>query len=150
MATVMEVQAPSPEDMGNALLNLVRLMQTAAGAAIPTEGPLQDILGFYGAYIDSVQYRLTDAAEDMLGKYPSGRGYEYAYRIVYEEINYIVNEHSEIGATDISSSTLTRVADDVEIVKGSIESVFEKLPKWVRNLLDVGLEILRLASGRID
>jgi hypothetical protein len=150
MATVMEVQAPSPEDMGNALLNLARLMQTAADVANPTEGPLQDILSLYGAFIDSVQHRFADAAEDMLGEYPPGQGYEYAYRIVYEEINYIVNENSEIGATEISSSTLSRVADDVEIVKGSIESVFERLPKWVRNLLDVGLEILRLTSGRID
>jgi hypothetical protein len=39
---------------------------------------------------------------------------------------------------------------DVEIVTGSVKSILDKLPKWVRKIIDAIMEALKLTRGQID
>lgn len=41
------------------------------------------------------------------------------------------------------------VIDDIETVKGSIQSLLDKLPRWVRKAIEVILEALKLTRGLV-
>lgn len=40
--------------------------------------------------------------------------------------------------------------DRIDVVKGSIEKVFDKLPAWLKRIMDVAMELLRLSRGITD
>jgi hypothetical protein len=95
--------------------------------------------------------RLLSTARDSL-----------AAAILYEEFLYYAWMHRDLlSASDqammpelttvysgeVREPSGMRSLEAAEVIKGSIETVLDKLPRWLHRLIDVAFEVLRLTKG---
>ena len=59
-----------------------------------------------------------------------------------EQSHYFNSQPGELDGSD--------AIDDIEVVKGSIQNILDKLPGWLRNLIEAIMEALKLTRGSVD
>lgn len=105
---------------------------------------------------------------DWLSAISDNRPADTGISILYLEILSVCNRYRDLiddaallVAQDEATIELVNTAhphevqrpltgDDLDVVKGSIEKLLDKLPRWLRNLIDVALELVKLSQGRTD
>lgn len=83
--------------------------------------------------------------------------------VIYEELAYISKRYEQYGRMIDEEMIMPSMADnydgeqvntlnsdnvkELDVVKGSLTFVFDKLPKWVQRILDVLMEVLKITRG---
>lgn len=154
---------PAPENLGRALFAFVHTMAAVAslrgersglGWIISASGLLAGV-DEMATPIDSVE--LSPEDEDAATK--------AAFSVLETEMLYIAFRYRQLLSGDslnIADSVAERfqgvqpgnpledrVVDEIDKVKGSIEQLIKRLPKWLQRVADVLMEMLKLTKGMI-
>jgi hypothetical protein len=166
MVMPREVFVPSTEQFASALADFTRTIEAVTRARASEYGPAwlaasPHLAGL--AALDAQQ--IVDDADFIQWLGLDIEAAPTAYAILWAElfaVNYIHRELSgfifdeELAPVDVmyfqddaSNPWSERTVKDLEVVQGSVEKIIDRLPPWLKKLMEAMMELLKLSRGVI-
>lgn len=171
VATVHNVRIPSPGEFDTAWNAFFRTLAAVIACRAHQYGPRRFGLLAFDAVDGICTASDDDEVQDNIRAMLEDEREAVALGILFEELQHFTlryrNAYEQLGGVEMPSEVATMeavdglgevfgdplggdVIEDAGIITGSIPKLLDKLPGPLKKLMDVLLEILKLARGMVD